>query len=160
MKRMLTKSLPLLSLTLLTLNAWGAPPRLGSQCGLTDSWGGGGGEETWKPLGARDLAVHELTPHQLAALPNATRFQLVRAAQFQCDTCRVTTAASAMKILSSASSGGEVYLHNFRVRGGIFTAIRYFPGDNPVGPIFIYGSGMQVATNEDDTVVCTNGLAP
>lgn len=52
--------------------------------------------------------------------------------------------------------GMDVYIENFRVAGSrqVFTQVKGYPGDNPMGVIFKLGSRTITAYNGDSSITC------
>lgn len=63
-----------------------------------------------------------------------------------------TTQAAALLV----SAGYEAYISHFRVGNNetLFTQIIHYPGDNPVGVIFLKGTTKVVAYNNDGSTEC------
>ena len=54
------------------------------------------------------------------------------------------------------SEGGDVYLKNFTYLGEKYTDVLSYPGGNPVGTIYKYGSSKPFATNGDGSISCVD----
>lgn len=66
----------------------------------------------------------------------------------------IETAGEAIRLLREW--GVDAYIENFRVAGRsqIFTQVKTYPGDNPVGVIFRAGTRTIIAYNGDNSIEC------
>lgn len=70
------------------------------------------------------------------------------------DRVEVNSTTEAVRLL--VDWGMDVYIENFRVAGSrqVFTQVKGYPGDNPMGVIFKMGSRTIVAYNGDSSISC------
>lgn len=125
--------------------------RYGSECGLTDL----NGDESWVDIEERKTITlwEETTDEQIHALPLLAKQQLIIGAN-QLQDHRFGSTVEAVRSLMAASSGAEVHVSSFKVNGRKFTIVNHYPGDNPYGAIFKFGTRKLVAVTSDSDVIC------
>ncbi len=125
-------------------------PRFGAQCGLTDVK-----NDTWKQ--GKSYNLERATRKQIEALPGLIKQQLLVAAleslrsYGDSEQDKIQTVHDAVSYFRRAY--GPVVTH-YIVNDHKVTEVLAFPGDNPVGVYFEYGSTLIVAENGDDDIVC------
>lgn len=126
-------------------------PMDGSQCGLTDMWGGEEEESApqWKFKKSAQIALQDLTPAKIHALPEITKQQLIANTEGE-----ATTAEDAVKYIVDNSEAGEGYVHQFSFKGKKYDAVESYPGGNSYGKIFPHGSAEPIAENGDGSISC------
>lgn len=138
----------------LSLNAWSATgtSKPGSQCGLTDYWGGPDDQNgpEWKFDDGQSIELTNLKPSQILSLPIITQRQLMAAAEGE---GRINP-IKAVEWLTTGSDGGEAYVEQFTFKGELYDAVIHYPGDNPYGVIFKHESVEPHAYNNDGDVTC------
>jgi len=128
-------------------------PLSGSQCGLTDFWGGDeemGDPGTWQFDSAAQVSLGDLTPEQARALPAIIQEQIVEALAGEA----AGDIVAAVEHIKEHSEAGEGYYHQFTYQGQAFDALEYYPGGNSYGTIFKRGSKVPVAKNGDGDISC------
>lgn len=122
----------------------------GSQCGLTDE--AGDGWVTTKTIDLRDASEERINE-----LPTLTKQQLIIAAKALAvkeEAQKIKSTIDAVEYLREASSGADLDVIHFSYKGGKFTQVLHYPGDNPYGMIFEQGTRHIVADNTDGSVNC------
>ena len=126
-----------------------ATSKWGSECGLTDDK-----DESWKEI-SRPLYVGRLKAAKIAKLPTLTKQQIIITAKDFAkgddDAPKIKKTVEAIEYLKRADGP---YVTNYQVRGRRYTEVIAYPGDNPVGLVFEYGSRHVVASNGDDSIEC------
>ncbi|MBC7690970.1 MAG: hypothetical protein H7222_04325 [Methylotenera sp.] len=92
----------------------------------------------------------------IARLPAIARKQLILYARSDAGSPPqpITTVTAAVQLLVDGSEGGEVDLENFSLEGRRFTRLLWYPGGNPYGVIFAYGTTRKLATLGDGDFSC------
>lgn len=128
-------------------------PMDGSQCGLTDNWGGDEEESgpQWKFNKRAEIKIQDLTPEKVRALPEVTQKQLIVTLSDEAGN----DAVKAVKFIQDGGSeGGEGYVHQFSFKGKQYDAVEYYPGGNSYGKIFLRGKSEPIAENGDGSISC------
>jgi hypothetical protein len=129
-------------------------PLSGSQCGLSDTWGGGTDEdgepvgEQWEFDESAEISIGDLTPTKIRALPAIVKQQLI--ASFD----DVTTVEEAVQAVKEGSEAGEGYYKRFTFQGREYDAVESYPGGNAYGTIFKRGESQPVAKEGDGDISC------
>lgn len=116
----------------------------GSKCGLVDSWGDFSDVQTTFDISRSTRIVK--------SLPKVVQNQLIAAASFA--NGKVSDPIKAAQYLRENSEGEELYVLRAEHIGKKFSVISYYGGGNHTGSIFPWGSDKQVASIEDDDIVC------
>jgi hypothetical protein len=129
-------------------------PMSGSQCGLTDIWGGETNDdgdavgEQWRFDESAEISIGDLTPAKMRALPAMVKKQII--ASFD----DVVTIEEAVETVKEHSEGGEGYYRQFTFEGREYDAVEYYPGGNAYGKIFKRGSDQPLAVEGDGDISC------
>lgn len=128
-----------------------AAGELGSQCRLTDD----NANHTWEeiPNDTFDSDLSHATRRQIEKLPTLVKQQLIIAVRIQAEEV-VKSAYAAVQLLREASSDGDLYVYHLKINGRKYTVVKHYPGDNPYGVIFAYGTTRAVAVMSDSDVIC------
>ncbi len=122
-------------------------PKWGAECGLTDAK-----DDSWKELKSYNL--NSASEEELAKLPTLVKQQVIVAAKyFASDDPSVKIYGTNDAVEFLRRSDGP-YITHYLVGGKRFTEVLSFPGDNPVGLVFAYGSLHVVAKNGDNDIMC------
>ena len=122
----------------------------GSQCGLTDMFGGDEEGNDWSFDDSREITLQDLNEAQIKTLPKVIQQQIAVAAGEKISIDPVT----AVKTLLEGSEGEEAYVKFFTFKGVKYTTVHSYPGGNSYGPIFKEGSNKLFASNGDDSISC------
>lgn len=125
-----------------------AETKFGSECGLTDTK-----DDTWQD--GKSYNLNRATKSQIEKLPTLIKQQIIitakEAAKSNDDGEKIVNTQAAVDYLRRAD--GPVVTH-YIVRGTKITEVLAYPGDNPVGNIFAYGTTHIIAENGDDDIIC------
>ena len=144
----------LLTFSVLTLafafSAIGAN-KLGSQCGLLDSFEG----EQLKAIG-KGVQLDLSTPSdKVRKLPTLTKQQLIIAAKYFAnengESIEIKNTQDAINFLSGSDG---INVDSFKVNKLRVTEVMYYPGENPYSVVFLLGTTHILAFGQDGTVVC------
>src|SRR5262249_49627934 len=135
------------------LPAFAASQKLGSQCGLIDSYDEFGAIDATKTL-----SLGKFSEEEVAALPTLSKQQIIIAAKeanrFADQDIAITNTSEAAKFLRDWSEGGEVYVKYMTFQGERYTQVVFYPGGNAAGMVFETGSRHAVATISDSDLIC------
>jgi len=132
-------------LTAISVNAFA---KAGSACGLTDSK-----DETWAINLSMDLST--VPNSYIHRIPKRTKQQIIiTAKEFSKHAEHGTAINNTIDAVNYLRQFDGPYIEDIIVNDVIYTEVRTYPGDNPVGLIFKHGSTTIVAENGDDSITC------
>ncbi|MFM8314313.1 MAG: hypothetical protein ACKOA8_08520 [Deltaproteobacteria bacterium] len=122
-------------------------------CGLPDQHN----DDTMTTLKKYDLS--EMGAEEIHNLPLLTQQQLIISAKEAVKEDRmaslpVTHTLSAVQVLRENSEMETVFVTDLLFKGRKFTFVEFYPGGNPSGYYFSFGTKKIIATNGDSTVTC------
>lgn len=129
-------------------------PLSGSQCGLTDTWGGDSDDDgnpvgpQWKFDDAKTVDLAKLKPEDIRRLPDLLQRQLTAAVD------GAGNAEQAVQELLDGSEANEAYVYYFTFKNVKYVAVHSYPGGNPYGTIFEANSDQPFAKEGDGDISC------
>lgn len=141
------KSILLSLLFTATANAAFIP---GSECGLTDTWGGENDEWNF----TETVEIYKMSERRLDMLPMKMQKQLIKAAAIAGSDAQDMNVVEAVAYLKENSEGEEVYYKSFDLDQKEYSAVQYYGGGNMTGSIFKKGSDVLHAEISDGDINC------